>query len=267
MAPAKVNLSLWIVGKERSGYHRILTLFYKIPLYDEILIDHWKESLVRCEGLKSTSDNTVYKALKYLSEYTGRNLCLKVVIKKRIPVGAGLGGGSSDAAAVLHAANLMFDLNLSLEELVEVGAKVGADVPFFLLGERAAIGRGRGYDLQPVDVKVPGNWILVFPTTPVSTRWAYETFSKHCRFTPEEEAEERLQNLIEALRRGGDFQMENDFERVILPRIGPVREAKEALRGAGFKALLSGSGSTVFGVGGKGIPTFPPRFKVWVWRE
>jgi len=163
LAPAKVNLGLWITGTDEDGYHRITTLFYRIPLYDEIIVDRWHESIVKCEGIHSTSDNTVYKALRFLSEYVGQSVCLKVIIKKRIPVGAGLGGGSSDAAAVLHAANRIFNLGLSLQELIRVGAKVGADVPFFLLPERAAIGRGRGYELEPVDLYIPGEWILIFP--------------------------------------------------------------------------------------------------------
>ncbi|NPA80780.1 MAG: 4-(cytidine 5'-diphospho)-2-C-methyl-D-erythritol kinase [Thermotogae bacterium] len=266
LAPAKVNLGLWITGVENDGYHRIITLFYKIPLYDEILVEPWSSSLVRCEGLKSTSDNTVFKALKYLGDHVGRNLCLKITIRKRIPVGAGLGGGSSDAAAVLRVANRLFNLNLPLHELIEVGAKVGADVPFFLLPTRAAIGRGRGYDLEPLDLRLPGEWILVFPGVSVSTRRAYETFDREGTFTPPDEAERKVRRLVEAIRRG-EFEGENDFEQVILPNFPLVREAKEELARRGWRALMSGSGSTVFGVGGGELPLLRRRFKVWHWHE
>ncbi len=267
LAPAKVNLGLWITGVEEDGYHRITTLFYRIPLYDEILIDHWHDTEVRCEGMRSTSDNTVFKALRYLSEYVGKSLCLRITIRKRIPVGAGLGGGSSDAAAVLDVANRLFGLGLSLEELMEVGAKVGADVPFFLLPERAAIGRGRGYDLEPVDLHVPGEWVLVFPGVSVSTRRAYDLFDSEGRFTPPDVAERKVRELVAALREGDLSLLENDFEQVILPKFPAVRRAKERLRRAGWKAVMSGSGSTVFGIGGGKVPLMGGKSKVWYWRE
>lgn len=267
LAPAKVNLGLWITGVEEDGYHRITTLFYRIPLYDEILVDLWHETRVKCEGMRSTSDNTVFKALRYLSEYVGESICLKVTIRKRIPVGAGLGGGSSDAAAVLVVANRMFDLGLSLKELMEVGAKVGADVPFFLLPERAAIGRGRGYDLEPVDLQIPGEWALVFPGVSVSTRRAYDLFDREGKFTPPDVAERKVKDLIAALREGDYSLLENDFEQVILPRFPAVRRAREYLTRAGWNAVMSGSGSTVFGLGGGKVPLMGGRNRVWYWRE
>jgi 4-diphosphocytidyl-2-C-methyl-D-erythritol kinase len=267
LAPAKVNLGLWITGVEEDGYHRITTLFYRIPLHDEIIVDRWHESVVKCEGIRSTSDNTVFKALKFLSDYVGRSLCLKVVIRKRIPVGAGLGGGSSDAAAVLHAANRIFNLGLSLNELIRVGAKVGADVPFFLLRERAAIGRGRGYDLEPVDLSVPGEWILIFPGVSVSTRKAYDLFDSHGCFTPPDVAERKVRELITALREGDFSMLRNDFEQVILPRFRAVRKARDMLTKGGWNAVMSGSGSTVFGIGGGELPLVDGKFRIWYWRE
>ena len=267
LAPAKVNLGLWITGVDEDGYHRITTLFYRIPLYDEIIVDRWHESIVRCEGIRSTSDNTVYKALRFLSEYVGQSICLKVIIKKRIPVGAGLGGGSSDAAAVLYAANRIFNLGLSLEDLISVGAKVGADVPFFLLPERAAIGRGRGYDLEPVDLYIPGEWILIFPGVSVSTRKAYDLFDAEGRFTRPEDAEKKVRELVGAIKEGNFSLLENDFEQVILPRFRAIRRAKEILINGGWNAVMSGSGSTVFGIGGTNLPLINKKFKVWYWRE
>jgi len=268
LAPAKVNLGLWITGKEPDGYHRLVTLFYKIPLYDEIWVRPWKESQVKCEGIRSTSDNTVFKALEQLSRYVGKSLCLKIVIKKRIPVGAGLGGGSSDAAAVLNVANRIFNLNLSVEELMEVGAKVGADVPFFILPHRAAIGRGRGYDLEPIDLHIEGEWLLIFPNVSVPTKGAYDLVDRMGIFTPPEEAERKLARLVDAIKRGhGSLPLENDFERVILDRYPAIGRAKDLLLKWGWDAVMSGSGSSVVGVGGDrlGLPT--GKLKVWFWRE
>jgi len=266
-APAKVNLSLWITGRLPNGYHRILTLFYKIPIYDEIWVEEWENTKIRCEGIKSESTNTVYKALKYLSEYVGRELCLKVRIKKRIPVGGGLGGGSSDAAAVLKAANEIFKLGLSLKELCEVAVKVGADIPFFLLPNRAAVGRGIGEELEPIDLQVKGKWILVFPAFPVSTKLAYSLVQIGRDYTDEREAEDRLKNLIEGLKKGERVKLENDLEKVVFERFPEIGEIKRSLMKNGWNPVMSGSGSSVFGLNGVGFENLKSSYKIWFWEE
>ncbi len=266
-APAKVNLGLWITGKLPSGYHKILTLFYKIPICDEIWVEEWDKSLVKCEGIKSTSTNTVYKALKYLSEFVGQNICLKVRIKKRIPVGGGLGGGSSDAAAVLKAANVIFKLGLDIDELTEVALKVGADVPFFLLPQRAAVGRGIGEVLEPLDFKIKGRWVLVFPSFPVPTKLAYNLVSERGIFTDERVAEEKLNEMIKSLTVGKIPEFENDFEDVVFERFPELKSIKHTLIKNGWVAVMSGSGSSIFGLNGNGFEGLKWPYKIWFWEE
>ncbi len=265
--PAKVNLSLWITGRLPNGYHRIITLFYKVPIYDEIWVEEWEDIKVKCEGIKSESTNTVYKALKYLSEYVGKKLCLKVRIKKRIPVGGGLGGGSSDAAAVLKAANEIFKLGLSVKELSEVAVRVGADVPFFILPQRAAIGRGIGEDLEPVDLMLKGKWILVFPAFPVPTKLAYTLIESKGKYTDEREAENKLIDLIERLKAGDKVKLENDFEKVVFQEFPEIAEIKGSLVKNGWNSLMSGSGSSVFGLNGEGFEGLKSSYKIWFWEE
>lgn len=266
-APAKVNLGLWITGKLPSGYHKILTLFYKIPLCDEVWVEEWDKSLVKCEGIKSTSTNTVYKALKHLSEFVGKNVCLKVRIKKRIPVGGGLGGGSSDAAAVLKAANIIFKLGLSIEDLTKVASRVGADVPFFLLPQRAAIGRGIGEILEPLELKIGGRWIIVFPSFPVPTKLSYNLISERGIFTDEKVAEEKLYDMIKTIMKGEIPNFENDFEDVVFDRFPELRNIKHTLLKNGWIACMSGSGSSIFGLNGESFEGLKWPYRVWFWEE
>ncbi|EJF06001.1 4-diphosphocytidyl-2C-methyl-D-erythritol 2-phosphate synthase [Thiovulum sp. ES] len=242
-------------------------MFYKIPIYDELWVEEWEEIKVTCEGIRSGSTNTVYKALNYLSEYVGKKICLKVRIKKRIPIGGGLGGGSSDAAAVLKAANEIFKLGLSVRELSEVAIKVGADVPFFILPNRAAIGRGIGEDLEPLDINVRGKWILVFPAFPVPTKFAYSLIESKGKYTPEDEAEEKLKELIKGLKEGKEVRFENDFEDVVFEKFPEIGEIKGSLVKMGWNSSMSGSGSSVFGLNGEGIEEMKSSYRIWFWEE
>ncbi len=262
-----MNLSLWIVGKNEDGYHNLITIFYKIPIYDEIWVEEWDEPMIICEGIKSTSGNTVYKALKFLSDYVGRNVCLKIKIKKRIPVGGGLGGGSSDAATVLKAANRIFKLNLGEEDLVKIGSKVGADVPFFIIPQRAAIGRGIGNILEPVDLDIRSDWVLVFPSFPVPTKLAYDLFDSLGKFTDPSYAERKAEEIVKEFKRGNIPSLENDFEKVIHKRYPEIGKIKDILTRNGWNALMSGSGSSVFGIGEGDLDKLDWPYKVWYWSE
>ncbi len=264
MAPAKINLSLWVVGRRCDGYHEIITIFHKVPICDEIWVEEWDKSMVLCEGIKTTSTNTVYKALRLLSEYVGQNICLKVKIKKRIPVGSGLGGGSSDAAAVLKASNLIFKLGLSEEDLIKVGAKVGADVPFFIIKEKSAIGTGMGDILEPVDINLKTSCFLVFPSFPVSTKMAYRLIDEKGVFTSRSVAERRVEETVKDLRKGEIPALENDFEKVVMERFPEILEIKRKLVHAGWKPLMSGSGSTVFGLGNGEFAKMKDKYKMWL---
>lgn len=243
--PAKVNLRLEILGKRPDGYHEVRTLLQKIRCYDTVEV-----ALTRRKGIFVTSDNPslpvgrdnlAYQAVESLLKTTDYEGGVRVSIRKRIPVGAGLGGGSSNAAAALMAVSLLLGLNLTSEDLRRIGARIGADVPFFLF-EGPALGTGIGDRLIKVDL--PELWlVLIYPNFEVSTRWAYEHFVlTRSRFhlnihtlakTP--------QAMAEILR--------NDLEQVVSGRYPQIEAMKEMLCSVGaLGALMSGSGPTVFGV-------------------
>ena len=142
--PAKINLFLRVLGKRQDGYHELETLFQAIDLYDELFIEECsEESTLEVPGFADleSEDNLVLRALRWLEKYSGRNLCVRMKLIKRIPVAGGLGGGSSDAAAALKGLSHLFDLKLSDSELARAALTLGADVPFFLTGGDSG-GRG-----------------------------------------------------------------------------------------------------------------------------
>ena len=153
LSPAKVNLHLQVLSGRPDGYHDIETIFHVIPLRDTMRI------VLRGEGLKMEcadplvpldSTNTIALAYDTLSGYLGYRPGVRVKLEKRIPIGGGLGGGSSNAASFLEAMNQLLDLSLTREQLWEMGRRVGADVPFFLSSATAAVGRGTGTDLEVI---------------------------------------------------------------------------------------------------------------------
>jgi 4-diphosphocytidyl-2-C-methyl-D-erythritol kinase len=244
-SPAKVNLRLDILRKREDGYHEIRTIFQKINLHDTL---HF--SLKKKKGISITTnhpalpigmDNLVYQAAQSIlkrSNYRG-GVCIE--IRKRIPLGAGLGGGSSNAATTLKALDQMLRLDLPKKELMGMGVKIGADVPFFFL-EGAAIASGIGERLKTV--QVPGLWyVLIYPNFEVSTRWAYQNFVLtkrrfHFRFHKFLKTSEEISSLLW-----------NDLEEVVSKEYPEIGVMKKMLCSAGaLGALMTGSGPTVFGI-------------------
>ena len=149
-AYAKLNLTLEVLGKREDGYHDLASIIQTVDLWDELEFEGGDGVEFECsdESLNGT-DNLVVKAAKVLHEAVGRNLGAKIVLRKRIPIAAGLGGGSADAAATLRGLNRLCGLGLSEDELVEIGAKVGSDVPFLVSGGTGLVG-GRGETMEPL---------------------------------------------------------------------------------------------------------------------
>lgn len=246
---AKINIGLRILGRRpEDGFHVLETIFQEVDFGDDLSIKplpfhggerfslscNWDE--IPCDGR-----NLVLKAAVAMEKYLPADLGLSFHLEKRIPVGAGLGGGSSNAAAVLKYIN---DLaGLDDEELAGIAVTLGADVPFFLRGG-TAYATGIGDELQPVTIDK--NWfcVLVFPGISVSTVWAYSQLK--ISLTESMKSTKILSYL------GNDFKwrlFENNFENVVhpaYPRIGKIKE--DLLRAGAEYASLSGSGSTVFGV-------------------
>ncbi len=258
-AHAKINLFLEINGRRSDGYHNLISIFQEISLADELKITRQKKPgcLLRCSdaGLSTGADNLVVRAIDAFQNFfqIKKSFGLKVVLKKNIPMGAGLGGGSSDAAAALKACWHIIThkpINEFPEKsFLSVARNLGADVPFFLKGGLARA-RGIGQILTPIEVRrrVCFWYVLVFPRTAVSTKWVYNKL----RFPLTKPRSSR--KLKEILLQGGTARacapfLYNRLEEVVLPRVRVVAQAKKALLQAGcLSALMSGSGSCVFGL-------------------
>ena len=248
-APAKVNLSLRVVGKRRDGYHLIDTIMVPVSLYDEIEIKRAKPGAkltVTCDdpAIPSGKDNLAYKAAALLLGKEAERRPVSIHIKKRIPAGAGLGGGSSDAASVLIGVNRLLNLRKSRSELMRMAAKIGADVPFFILG-RPARARGIGERLTPIKTDRRLDLVIVYPDFPISTVWAYHNL----RFKLTKNLQKTSLNRQVWPLRSRALELINDLEQPVLRRYPRVARLKRKLAEAGaVGTLMSGSGSSVFGL-------------------
>ena len=160
-AYAKVNLTLEILGKRRDGYHDLASVMQTVNLFDTVTVSEADSIIVDCDGLEiDTEMNLATKAASVLKNRTGIRSGAKILIKKRIPVSAGLGGGSSDAAATLRGLNQIWKLGLSVDELADIAASVGSDVPFLLRGGTALV-RGRGEEVRQIAPAKISSFLIV----------------------------------------------------------------------------------------------------------
>ena len=250
LSPAKINLGLRVVARRPDGYHDIESAFQMVSLADEIVLTA-KEGPVTCEvegaELPTDEENLAVKAALALKSHQGVEGGVHIAISKRIPVSAGLGGGSSNAAAMLLGLRKLWGLDISDGELHTLAARLGADVPFFLASP-AAWAEGKGERLSPLPPLEGLSVVLVKPDVSVSTAWAYGevTFG----LTRAEKALSMLRFLLEMKR----FQeigpyLHNDFESLVEGVHPDIRTIRAALRDHGaLGAALSGSGPTVFGL-------------------
>lgn len=245
---AKLNLGLNIVEKRPDGYHNLETLFYPIPLEDalEITLSNVSSSkyTLHASGLQINGDitqNLVVKAYQLLDEQFDLPP-VDIHLFKRIPFGAGLGGGSSDAAFMLKMLNERFALGLSQEALETYAAQLGADCAFFIRNQ-PTYAEGIGNLFSPVSVSLKGyQLVLVKPAIFVSTREAFAQIRPH---RPEIALKEIVQRPVETWR----AHMINDFEASVFPQFPQIKEIKEELYAQGaIYASMSGSGSSVFGL-------------------
>ena len=231
-SPAKLNLNLSVLKKRIDGMHEIKTRFQLINLSDEVLI---KKTLSKSISVKTNlapsienKKNIVFSAIKLLSDYTGKEIHCEVDIVKNIPLGGGLGGGSSNAATALIGINFLFELGLTSKELMQLGEKLGADVPFFIFGKNA-FASGIGEILSEDSKNIDNKYLLLFPQIHSSTK---ELFSK-------------LDGLNKSAQKSLLDNEENSFLPIFLDQ---NREVKiifhELCKNNSFK--LSGTGSTIF---------------------
>ncbi|HEX2228923.1 MAG TPA: 4-(cytidine 5'-diphospho)-2-C-methyl-D-erythritol kinase [Candidatus Binatia bacterium] len=257
-APAKINVRLRVVGKRADGYHLLDTVMVPITLFDELEIrkrpiknpKYANRELLRitCDNpqVPDGEKNLVYRAAALLLEEAGVVQPLDINIRKRIPIGAGLGGGSTDAAAALVGINRLLKLQFSASRLEKLALRLGADVPFFIR-PRPSRAQGIGEKLTPLR-NVPPWWIVIlYPGFPVSSAWVYSNVANNLtKFNPKT----RLYTLLTRGPKLADLLV-NDLEAVTLKRYRRIKHLKETLlkRGAAG-ALMTGSGSAVFGIFG-----------------
>lgn len=250
-AYAKINLGLDVIRKRPDGYHDVKMIMQTVNLYDTIVIKKTKFQSVTIESnlyyLPTDQRNLAYKAAMVFRDNFGCKDGLSINLNKRIPVAAGLAGGSADAAATLKGLNELYKTGLSLEELMKLGLKLGADVPYCLL-MGTALSEGIGEILQPLP-KLPDCFILlVKPEINVSTRYVYENLH-----LDEKIIHPDIDSMIEALKEKDLYKltplMKNLLETVTAKEYPVIEEIKALMINMGaLTSLMSGSGSTVFGI-------------------
>ena len=255
-SPAKVNLALAVTGLEPSGYHQLDTIFEALDIYDDVEVTSADDLTLEVTGVdadKMPDDpeaNLVLKAARLLAEATGTTAGAHISVTKRIPAAGGMAGGSTDAAATLVALNMLWETGLSAEQLVELGAKLGADVPFCLMGGLAR-GVGRGDVLNPLRPGTMHAWVLLTNPEGLSTPAAFAEFDRALNLTEgfERNSVSDVDDLAEALQ-GEDIDaigalLTNDLEAA-LPGLRPdVTRTILGIRGKVPGVILSGSGPTI----------------------
>lgn len=244
LAPAKINLCLHVNGKRPDGYHDLSMIMQSVSLYDELGVAVVPGSGVcfHCDTvLGHHDDNLVVRAARAILAYDELNRGVNLVLQKKIPVAAGLGGGSSDAATTMMALNVLLGLALDPEIMHKEALLLGADVPFFL-GQPVAWASGIGDKLSPVEI-VPPFWVvLVNPGVGVSTAQVYRALTL---------VDYSSCSMPKVISTQGEFVtlLHNDLERVAMKLCAEIETIKNALVGLGSDGvLMSGSGATVFGV-------------------
>lgn len=250
-APAKLNLYLEVLGKRADEYHQIETLMLAIDLCDELSIadDQSGSLLLTCDQreLSTGPDNLVLKAARLLKDRTGSTRGAKILLRKRIPWGAGLGGGSSDAAATLAGLNELWELGLSTEQLMSYGSELGSDVPFFFQAP-AALCTGRGEEVTPIAVKQAFHFVLVTPPTGLSTAEVYRELGPS---RGDSDTNHKLAAAIDALKKG-DIEtlascLHNRLQETAMRLCPAIAELHRRLQASDALAcLMSGSGSSLF---------------------
>ena len=243
-APAKINLYFKILRRREDGFHEIETLMAPISLHDKLTIepnDNKGEIAFSCDdpSLSVNEDNLVLRAARSFFAEINEKPCVRIELRKKIPHGAGLGGGSSDAATTLLGLNQLHGAPLTVLRLTTLAAAIGSDVPFFL-SRNAAICRGRGEIVEPMPSPPRLSLLLLKPDFGIPTRWAYERW-RESRELPD------VSYLPQVV---GTQSFSNDLERPVFEKYLFLARMKEWLRQQPevAVALLSGSGSTVFGV-------------------
>lgn len=243
-APSKINIGLNIISKREDGFHDLETIFYPVKLHDTLFLQESGTFSFTCNNiqLNNENSNTILKAKEVLENITGKEIQAKVILDKRIPIGSGMGGGSSDGAAALKAFNEFFSLGLKIEELEKAALLIGSDVPFFVNPEpKFASSKGEVFKSIKMNLNLP--LLIINPGIHISTAWAFNQV-KPCKPSFSLTDINVLDN--DSLKKYRTC-IQNDFEEVVFNKYPEIGEIKETMYryGAVF-SLMTGTGSTVF---------------------
>ncbi|MGN0376605.1 MAG: 4-(cytidine 5'-diphospho)-2-C-methyl-D-erythritol kinase [Suilimivivens sp.] len=250
-AYAKINLGLDVIRRRPDGYHEVKMIMQTVGIYDVLTFQKTEEPLIRISldnaELPCDRGNLIYKAAELIMQTFGIREGVKITLQKNIPIAAGMAGGSTDAAAVFHGLNELFQLHMNLEKMKKLGVKIGADVPYCIMGG-TAFSEGIGEILTPVSAPPKAYLLIAKPDINVSTKFVYEnlhadTLSVH----PD------IDGMVEALKlgdlKGITERMGNVLETVTVKEYPIIEKIKDEMKKAGAEnALMSGSGPTVFGI-------------------
>ena len=245
-SPAKINVGLNLITKRADGYHDLETIFFPLLLSDIISFNKSNKLSIKSNSklLNTGNDNLIIKAIRLLEKESNLKFNFEINLEKKIPIGGGLGGGSSNAAVTLKTINRIMNLGLNSKKLNELSLTLGSDVPYFL-NPVPAFAESRGEKLFPINLEIPYPILLVNPGLNIETRWA---FSKIKPFSPSK----RLEDIF--AKGFPDFEIlksevNNDFEIIVFEKYPELKKIKKDLYAAGAQfALMSGTGSTIFGI-------------------
>lgn len=250
-AYAKINLGLDVLRKREDGYHEVRMIMQTIDLYDKLTLKVIPEDTIRLKTnlafIPCNENNLVYKAIRLMKDEFNIKEGIYADLEKHIPVAAGLAGGSTDCAAALKGMNQLFNLNLSLQQLMDLGVRLGADVPYCIMGG-TALSEGIGEILTPLPPMPDCHVLVVKPSMHVSTKFVYENLkANELPYHPD------IDGMLEAIKNsdlsGVASRMENVLETVTIPEYPVIQEIKDIMKEQGaIGSLMSGSGPTIFGL-------------------
>ncbi len=246
-AYAKINIGLYVIERRPDGYHNIETVFHRIDLWDELAFDPSPaiEVSTTSPDVPGDASNICHKAARLLQDHLGVSAGVRISLRKQIPVGAGLGGGSADGAAVLRELPAFWGRVVDEQTLRRLALELGSDVPFFL-GRGSAVASGRGEILDYFPLDIPFVILLCHPHIHVATDWAYGHITPGTAGKPADLRQAVLQGIREPSRL--TQLLRNDFESVVFASHPEIADLKESMiRGGAVFSLMSGSGSSVYG--------------------
>ena len=250
-AYAKINLGLDVLRRREDGYHEVKMVMQTVDLYDVLLVSKKEEDTITIstqrEEIPVNEDNLIYKAIKLMKDLYGFEGGVHVELVKNIPIAAGMAGGSTDAAAAMRAVNELFELNQPVEELEKHAVKIGADVPYCIQGG-TVLSEGIGEVLTKLPNAPQCILLIAKPDIMVSTKYVYENLN-----LPELKKHPDIDAMVEAIREGDAEKMLEPMDNVLATvteeKYGIIKEIKQTMkRNGAIKAMMSGSGPTVFGI-------------------